>query len=63
MKNFFLILCFATLLTSCAKSHEQIVNIPEPLEEIQTDATKTSSDGSLWPHLGGLLSRTLGYCG
>ncbi|MDD3815414.1 MAG: flagellar basal body L-ring protein FlgH [Desulfocapsaceae bacterium] len=49
MKNFFLILCFATLLTSCAKPHEQIVNIPEPLEEIQTDATKTNSDGSLWP--------------
>ena len=25
------------------------MNIPEPLEEVQTDATKTTSDGSLWP--------------
>ncbi len=25
------------------------MNIPEPLEEVQTDATKATSDGSLWP--------------
>ena len=25
------------------------MNIPEPLEEVQTDATKTNSEGSLWP--------------
>jgi flagellar L-ring protein precursor FlgH len=40
----------AFVLTSCARQpHEQIVNIPEPLEEIQTDASRPSSDGSLWP--------------
>jgi flagellar L-ring protein precursor FlgH len=37
------------MLMSCARSQEQIINIPEPLEEIQTDATRTSSEGSLWP--------------
>lgn len=37
------------LLTSCAKSQDHIVTIPEPLEEIQTDAAKSNSDGSLWP--------------
>jgi flagellar L-ring protein precursor FlgH len=49
MKHFFLILFFATSLTSCAQHQDQIINIPEPLEEIQTDATKSSSEGSLWP--------------
>ncbi len=46
----FILLAMAILLTSCAQpQHEQIVNIPEPLEEIQTDASRPSSDGSLWP--------------
>jgi flagellar L-ring protein precursor FlgH len=46
----FIFLIIAFLLTSCARQpHEQIVNIPEPLEEIQTDASRPSSDGSLWP--------------
>jgi flagellar L-ring protein precursor FlgH len=49
MKYFFLILLLAVTLTACAKSQEHIVNIPEPLEEIQTDATKKNSEGSLWP--------------
>lgn len=49
MKYFFLILLLAVTLTACAKSQEHIVTIPEPLEEIQTDATKKNSEGSLWP--------------
>jgi len=48
--HLFIILALAILLTSCARQpHEQVVNIPEPLEEIQTDASRPSSDGSLWP--------------
>lgn len=48
--HLFILLAMALLLTSCARQpHEQIVNIPEPLEEIQTDASRPSSDGSLWP--------------
>lgn len=49
MKYFFFILLLATTLTSCARPEEQVINIPEPLEEIQTDATGAASDGSLWP--------------
>ena len=49
MKHFLSILLLTALLTSCAKPQEHIVNIPEPLEEVQTDATKTNSEGSLWP--------------
>jgi flagellar L-ring protein FlgH len=49
MKYFLLILFLGLTLTSCAKPQEHIVNIPEPLEEIQTDKTKATSDGSLWP--------------
>lgn len=46
----FILLAMALLLTSCARHpHEQIVNIPEPLEEIQTDASRPASEGSLWP--------------
>jgi len=48
MKNF-LLLCFAVFLTSCAGHQDQIVLIPEPLEEIQTEVSKAASDGSLWP--------------
>jgi flagellar L-ring protein precursor FlgH len=48
--HLFILLTMAFVLTSCARQpHEQIVNIPEPLEEIQTDASRPSSDGSLWP--------------
>lgn len=42
-------LLYSGLLTSCAQPHEQMVTIPEPIEEIQTDTTGTASDGSLWP--------------
>jgi flagellar L-ring protein precursor FlgH len=48
MKKFFL-LCFAIFLTSCAGHQEQMVHIPEPLEEIQTEVSGATSDGSLWP--------------
>lgn len=49
MKYFSLILFLGISLSSCAKPQEHVVNIPEPLEEIQTDATKVNSEGSLWP--------------
>lgn len=49
MKNFFFCCCLAVLLTSCARPQEQIVNIPEPLEETQTEARGATSEGSLWP--------------
>ncbi len=49
MKNFFFFCCLAVLLTSCARPQEQIVNIPEPLEEIQTEVSGAISEGSLWP--------------
>ncbi len=49
MKNLFFFCCLAVLLTSCARPQEQIVNIPEPLEEIQTEASGATSEGSLWP--------------
>lgn len=49
MKYFSLLLLFSILLTSCARPQDQIVNIPEPLEEIQTEATGATSNGSLWP--------------
>jgi len=49
MKYLLLILLLSISLTSCAKPQEHIVNIPEPLEEIQTDKAKATSDGSLWP--------------
>jgi flagellar L-ring protein FlgH len=51
MRSLFLIVLLSTvLLTSCApRQHEKIINIPEPLEEIQTDVPRPTSDGSLWP--------------
>ncbi|KAF0188206.1 MAG: flagellar basal body L-ring [Desulfobulbaceae bacterium] len=46
----FIFLATGVLLTSCAQQpHEKIVNIPEPLEEIQTEVARPASDGSLWP--------------
>jgi len=45
-----ILLTMVFLLTSCARQpYEQIVDIPGPLEEIQTDASRPSSEGSLWP--------------
>jgi flagellar L-ring protein FlgH len=49
MRYFFILLLSGTLLTSCAKPQDHIVNIPEPLEEIQTGPPAPISDGSLWP--------------
>jgi len=37
------------LLCSCSKSYETTVEIPEPLEEIQTQKEAERTDGSLWP--------------
>lgn len=50
MKCFLFILVAGILLSSCARpQQEKIVNIPEPLEEIQTDVSRPTSEGSLWP--------------
>ncbi len=38
-----------SLLCSCSKSYDDVVEIPEPLEEIQTRKESERTDGSLWP--------------
>lgn len=44
------LLLLGICLTACARSQsEQIVRIPEPLEEIQADISHPASPGSLWP--------------
>ncbi len=40
-------ICFL-MLTSCAKEYPTVVNIPEPLEEIQPRNELSRKDGSLW---------------
>ncbi len=49
MKNLFYLLCALTLLSSCARPEENVVEIPEPLEEIQIQRQAERTDGSLWP--------------
>jgi flagellar L-ring protein precursor FlgH len=49
MKYLFLLLSTAVLLCSCATPQESIVNMPEPLEEIQIQQESERTDGSLWP--------------
>lgn len=49
MKSLSLILSAALLLCSCASRENSIVEIPEPLEEIQTRREAERTDGSLWP--------------
>lgn len=38
-----------TLLGACAKNNDLVMEIPEPLEEIQTQELPQHTDGSLWP--------------
>lgn len=38
-----------TLLGACAKNNDLVMEIPEPLEEIQTQKLSERTDGSLWP--------------
>jgi flagellar L-ring protein FlgH len=49
MKTLFFLLSAALLLSSCAKPYESVVEIPEPLEEIQLQREAERTDGSLWP--------------
>ncbi len=39
----------AFLFCSCAKTDQTVVDIPEPLEEIQTRSESARTPGSLWP--------------
>ncbi len=48
MKKSSLLLLTFLILTSCARDYPNIVEIPEPLEEIQIRTKHTRSDGSLW---------------
>jgi flagellar L-ring protein precursor FlgH len=47
--NFLSFIMIALLLCSCANSYDDVVEIPEPLEEIQTRKESERTDGSLWP--------------
>ena len=49
MKNLFLLLSTLFLLCSCGKPDNTVVQIPEPLEEIQEAIPAERTDGSLWP--------------
>lgn len=42
-------LILATSLVSCSAKVQQVVEIPEPLEEIQTNQEASRTSGSLWP--------------
>lgn len=48
MKHIVLFLCTALLLTSCAGSKQQTVQIPEPLEEMKNPELSQHTPGSLW---------------
>lgn len=48
MIRFFLLLCAALLLSSCARPANQTVQIPEPLEEIKDPGMTQRTPGSLW---------------
>ncbi|RUM45202.1 MAG: flagellar biosynthesis protein FlgH [Desulfocapsa sp.] len=47
--TFIIFLLFVILLTSCAKNEDIVMEMPEPLEEIQTNINQERTDGSLWP--------------
>lgn len=50
MKNLYFLFIISLFLVSCMSSHQQPdVEIPEPLEEIQTERANHKSNGSLWP--------------
>lgn len=48
MKQYILLLLTLTLVCSCAKPDEYVVEIPEPLEEIQSPNSVKKQSGSLW---------------
>lgn len=58
-------LVISTLLPACAPTHTTVVQIPEPLEEIQTAVPEERTPGSLWSDRGTSLfsdhkARTIG---
>jgi flagellar L-ring protein FlgH len=48
MKNLTLVLIVVLLFSGCAKPPSEVVQSPEPLEEIQTPHTQEKTAGSLW---------------
>lgn len=55
MIRLLLFLFIALLSTSCAPKNNNVVNIPEPLEEIQTQQQPSRTAGSLWSSASGSL--------
>lgn len=49
MKTLFSLLFIAFFLSSCGKPDETVIEIPEPLEEIQAPRQSERTAGSLWP--------------
>lgn len=49
MKKLTLLLSCLILLNACAQPMETVIEIPEPLEEIQLQQQAQRTDGSLWP--------------
>lgn len=49
MNNILLFLLITSCLVSCSAREPQVVEIPEPLEEIQDIRDAPQTDGSLWP--------------
>ena len=54
-KHYIYSFLFLFLATSCAQKNNNVVEIPEPLEEIQTQKQVQRSDGSLWNDANGSL--------
>lgn len=55
MIRLLLLLLIALLITSCAPKNNNVVDIPEPLEEIQTQQQPRRTAGSLWSSASGSL--------
>lgn len=53
--NRLLLLLLVISLTACAQKNNNVVQIPEPLEEIQTTQKPKRTDGSLWNRSNGSL--------
>ena len=49
MKQLLILLFVGFFLSSCAKPEQTVVDIPQPLEEIQVQHESERTDGSLWP--------------
>ena len=49
MKNILLFVFIAFFLSSCSSRNDDVVDLPEPLEEIQSQRQSERTAGSLWP--------------